>query len=139
MKPITAWLETFEQDFSVAIRSLKKSPGFLAVVLLSLALGISANSTIFSVMDVLLLRPLPYDHPEQLVAISEMQLAHPESPQPPPIAESLDWKKQNHVFQDIALTSFGEEGILSGSGEAERIHVQDSTPNLFELLGVKPI
>jgi len=139
MKPMTAWLETFEQDFSVAIRSLRKNPGFLAVVLLSLALGIGANSTIFSVMDVLLMRPLPYDRPEQLVAISEIQLAHPESRQPPPIAESLDWKKQNHVFQDIALTSFGEEGILSGSGEAERIHVQDSTPNLFELLGVKPI
>ena len=97
------------------------------------------HSTIFSVLDVLLLRSLPYPHPEQLVSISEIQLAHPGSEQAPPIAESLDWKKQNHVFHDIALTSFGEEGILSGTGEAERIIVQDSTPNLFELLGVKPI
>jgi putative ABC transport system permease protein len=139
MKNIPAWIETLGQDLNVAIRSLRKSPGFLAVVILSLALGIGANSTIFSVMDVLLLRPLPYDHPEQLVAISEIQLAHPESRQNPPIAELLDWKKQNHVFQDIALTSFAEQSVLSGSGEAERINAQDSTPNLFELLGVKPI
>jgi len=123
----------------LGIRSLRKSRGFLVVVTLSLGLGIGANSTIFSVLDVLLLRSLPYHDPEQLVAIWETQISHPESQQPPPIAESLDWKKQNQVFQDIALTSFGEEGILSGQGEAEHIIVQDSTPNLFDLLGVKPI
>ena len=138
MKPTFAWFETLSQDLRLSIRGLRKSPAFLAVVVLSLALGIGANSTIFSVLDVLLLRNLPYEHPEQLVTISEIQLSHPGSGQNPPIAESLDWKK-NHVFQDIALTSFGEEGILSGTGEAEPINVQDSTPNLFELLGVKPI
>jgi putative ABC transport system permease protein len=139
VKQTLAWLESLSQDLRLSVRSLRKSPAFLAVVVLSLGLGIGANSTIFSVMDVLLLRPLPFDHPEQLVTISEMQLAHPGYEQNPPIAESLDWKKQNHVFQDIALTSFGEEGILSGNGEAEHIVVQDSTPNLFALLGVKPI
>ena len=139
MNRIVAWWESLRQDLRLAVRSLRKSPTYLAVVILSLALGIGANSTIFSVIDVLLLRPLPYDHPEQLVTFSEIQLAHPESRQNPPIAELLDWKKQNHVFQDIALTSFAEQSILSGSGEAERISVQDSTPNLFELLGVKPI
>ena len=139
MKNLSAWIETLGQDFNVAIRSLRKSPGFLAVVILSLALGIGANSTIFSVMDVLLLRSLPYQHSEQLVAIWETRLSDPGFWQSPPIAESLDWKKQNHVFQDIALTSFEEEGILSGTGEAERITVQDATPNLFDLLGVKPI
>ena len=139
MKHPLAWLETLAQDLRLAVRTLRKSPSFLTVVILSLALGIGANSTIFSVLDVLLLRSLPYNHPEQLVTIYEMQLTHPESGQNPPIAESLDWKKQNHVFQDIALTSFGEEGILSGTGEAERIIVQDSTPNLFGLLGMKPI
>jgi putative ABC transport system permease protein len=139
MKRALAWSETLLQDLRLAVRSLRKSPVFVAVVMLSLGLGIGANSTIFSVLDVLLLRSLPYHHPEQLVSISEIQLSHPESEQNPPIAESLDWKKQNHVFQDIALTSFGEEGILSGTGEAERIIVQDSTPNIFEMLGVKPI
>lgn len=139
MKHPLVWLETLAQDLRLAVRSLRKSPSFLTVVILSLALGIGANSAIFSVLDVLLLRSLPFNHPEQLVTIYEMLLSHPESGQNPPIAESLDWKKQNHVFQDIALTSFGEEGILSGTGEAERIIVQDSTPNLFGLLGVKPI
>ena len=139
MKQTLAWFESLSQDARLAVRSLRKSPAFLAVVILSLGLGIGANSTIFSVMDVLLLRPLPFDHPEQLVSISEVQLAHPGSEQNPPIAESIDWKNQNHVFQDIALTSFGEEGILSGAGEAEHITLQDSTPNLFALLGVKPI
>lgn len=139
MKHPLAWLEALAQDLRLAVRTLRKSPSFLAVVILSLALGIGANCTIFSVIDALLLRPLPYDHPEQLVTISEIQLTHPGSEQNPPIAESLDWKKQSNVFQDIALTSFGEEGILSGTGEAEHIIVQDSTPNLFELLGVKPM
>jgi len=139
MRQTFAPLETLAQDLRVAIRSLKSSPGFLTVVVLSLALGIGANSTIFSVLDVLLLRSLPYHKPEQLVAIWETQISHPDSWQSPPIAESLDWKKQNHVFQDIALTSFEEEGILSGTGEAERVIVQDCTPNFFDLLGVKPI
>ncbi|HTS10214.1 MAG TPA: ABC transporter permease [Candidatus Eisenbacteria bacterium] len=140
MTGIVTWFESLGQDLRLAVRSLGKSPTFVAVVVLSLALGIGANSTIFSVTDVLLLRHLPYDRPEQLVAIWETQLTHPESRQSPPIAESVDWKKQSHVFQDIALTSFAEPGaVLSGAGEAERIVVQDCTPNLFELLGVKPI
>lgn len=139
MRRSLAWLETLGKDLRMATRSLKKSPGFLAVVILSLALGIGANSTIFSVIDNLLYRPLPYDHPEQLTTMWETQLNQPGSGQPPPIAESLDWKKQNHVFQDIALTSFNEEGVLSGTGQPERIVVQDVTPNFFGLLGVKPI
>jgi putative ABC transport system permease protein len=139
MKSIVAWVEFLGQDLRLAVRSLSESTGFTAVVILSLALGIGANSTIFSMLDVLLLRSLPYPHSEQLVVIWETQLSQPDSQQSPPIAESLDWKKQNHVFQDIALTSFEEEGVLSGTGEAERIIVQDCTPNLFDLLGVKPI
>jgi putative ABC transport system permease protein len=139
MKQTLAWLETLWQDVRLATRSLRKSPGFLAVVSLSLALGIGANSTIFSVIDNLLYRPLPYDHPEQLTAIWETQVNRPDWRQPPPIAELLDWKKQNHVFQDIALTSFNETAVLSGRGQPERIQVQDVTPNFFGLLGVGPI
>jgi len=139
MRPSLAWLDTLGQDLRLGTRSLRKSPGFLAVVVLSLALGIGANSTIFSVVDTLLYRPLPFDHPEQLSAIWETQLSNPDRQQPPPIAELLDWKKQNHVFQDIALTSFNEEGILSGSGGPERIVVQDVTPNFFALLGASPV
>ncbi len=128
------------QDVRYALRQLRKSPGFLAVVVLSLALGIGANSTIFSVLNAVLYRPMPYDHPERLVAIWDTQLQKPEDGgQPPPIAEMNDWKNQNHVFDDIALTSFTERSTLSGLGEAEPITVQDVTPNFFSLLGVKPL
>ncbi|HWY22021.1 MAG TPA: ABC transporter permease [Candidatus Acidoferrum sp.] len=127
------------QDVRYAVRQLRKSPGFTAVVVLSLALGIGANSTIFSVLNAVLYRPMPYEHPERLVAIWETQLQKPEdSGQPPPIAEMNDWKKQNHVFEDIALTSFTERSALSGLGEAEPIKEQDVTPNFFSLLGAKP-
>ena len=74
MKRRIACLESSSLDFRLAVRSLGKSPGFVTVVALSLALGIGANRTIFSVLDVLLLRPLTYDHPQQLVTISETQL-----------------------------------------------------------------
>jgi putative ABC transport system permease protein len=132
-------LETLWLDVRYASRGLRKNPVFVAVVVLSLALGIGANTTIFSVLNAVLYRPLPYQHPEQLVAIWETQQAHPDSEQPPPIAEMVDWKKQNHVFQDIALTSFIESATLSGAGEPELIHVQDVTPNFFSLLDTKPI
>jgi putative ABC transport system permease protein len=134
-----SWLQTFGQDLGYAARSLRKNPGFLSVVVLSLALGIGANSTIFSVMNALLYRPLPYPHADRLVAIWETQLSHPEVRQPPPIAELLDWQKQNHVFEDIALTSEMEGGTASGINGPEHIHVQDVTPNFFALLGAKPI
>src|SRR5260370_22941243 len=126
------------QDVRYAVRQARKSPGFLAVVVLSLALGIGANSTIFSVLNAVLYRPMPYEHPERLVAIWETEQGHPDSTQPAPIAEMNDWKKQNHVFEDIALTSSNERSTLSGLGEAEPIRVQDVTPHFFSLLGVKP-
>jgi putative ABC transport system permease protein len=109
------------------------------VVVLSLALGIGANSTIFSVLNAVLYRPMPYEHPERLVAIWQTEPGHAESLQAPPIAEMEDWKKQNDVFEDIALTSYNERSTLSGLGEAEPITVQDVTPNFFSLLGVKPV
>ncbi len=133
------WFENVWQDIRLAARGLRKSPGFLAVVLLSLALGIGANSTIFSMLNALLYRPLPYDHPEQLTVIWQTEKEHPADFQAPPIAESVDWKKQNTVFQDIALTSSTEEVILSRLGMPEPVRVQYVTPNFFGLLGVQPI
>src|SRR5579863_7933671 len=127
------------QDVRYALRQLRNSPGFLAVVVLSLALGIGANSTIFSVLNAVLYRPMPYDHPEKLVVIWQTQLQQPDSTQPPPIAELNDWKKQNHVFEDIALTSSRERSTMAGLGEPEPIQVQDVTPNFFSLLGAKPV
>ena len=126
-------------DMQYAARTLRKNPGFLAVVVFSLALGIAATSTIFSVLNAVLYRPMPYKQPERLVVLWETEQGHPDSRQAPPIAEMVDWEKQNHVFDDIALTSFTESNNLSGIGEAETIRVQYVTPNFFSLLGVRPV
>ncbi|MFZ3330616.1 MAG: hypothetical protein WA197_08300, partial [Candidatus Acidiferrales bacterium] len=87
---IPQMFETLGADIKFAARSLRKNPGFLTVVVLSLALGIAANSTIFSVMDALLYRPLPYPQPENLVVIWQVDQAHPDSLNAPPIAENVD-------------------------------------------------
>src|ERR1700726_2618789 len=102
---ITELMENFSADLRLSTRSLLKNPGFLAVVVVSLALGIAANSTIFSVLNALLFRPLPYPQPESLVVIWQTDQAHPDSTNAPPIAENVDWTKQNHVFEDISLSS----------------------------------
>ena len=108
-------LETIGHDVRYAIRGLRKSPGFLIVVVLSLALGIGANSTIFSVLNGILFRPMPYDHSERLVVIWQTDPGHADATQAPPIAEMVDWKKQNDVFEDIALASFIDRASIPAS------------------------
>jgi putative ABC transport system permease protein len=130
--------EGFRQDLRFATRNLRKSPGFLTVVILSLALGIGANSTIFSVLDAALYRPLPFPHPEQLVVIWDTEPGKPDSRQNPPIADLNDWLKENHSFQDIALTSDIEGAAFAGIGQPEEVRVQNVTPNYFSLMGAKP-
>src|SRR6202521_4759352 len=133
------FFETLGADIRFATRSLMKNPAFLVVVVLSLALGIAANSTIFSVLDTFLYRPLPYPHPEKLVVVWQTESARPDRRNPPPIAELVDWQKQNHVFEDIALISFNDTASVSGLGEPRPLRVEYVTPNLFGLLGAKPI
>lgn len=133
-----SWLHFFGQDLRFAARSLRKNPGLVAVVVLSLALGIGANSTIFSVMSAIMYRPLPYEQPDRLMAIWETEQGRPDSREQPPIAEVVDWKKQSHVFEDIALTSFPEANPVAGLGEAENLRAQFVTPNFFHVLGASP-
>ena len=97
-------LDVFEAlwtDVRFATRSLLRTPGFVAIVVFSLALGIAANSTIFSVLNTLLYRPLPYPDPEKLVVIWQTVPGHPDWRDAPPIAENVDWNKQSHVFEGI--------------------------------------
>ena len=132
-------LETLLADVRFAARSLLKTPGFVVIVVFSLALGIAANSTIFSVLNALLYRPLPYPNPERLVAIWQTVPGHPEWQNAPPIAENVDWNQQNKAFEEIALISQNDTASVAGVGEPRPLHVQYVTPDLFTLLGAKPI
>jgi len=131
-------METFWQDAKYALRSLQRSPGFVAVAVLSLALGIGANTAIFSVVDAVLLRPLPYADPEKLVMVWEEASFAGFPRNTPAPANYADWKAQNRVFQDVAATE-GRTFNITGDGEPERIAARGVTANFFSLLGVSPI
>ena len=96
------WIETLWQDLRYAARLLAKSPGFAAVVIFSLALGIGANTAVFSALNTVMLHALPYAHPETLVTIWSTQKTELHWGDLPPIAEVADWKKENQVFSGIA-------------------------------------
>ncbi len=132
------WMETLWQDLRYGARILAKNPGFVAVVVFSLALGIGANTAIFNVMNGVMLHALPYEHPESLATIWSTQKTDPGSEDIPPIAEVADWKKQNHVFADMAAISMTDTATLTGIGEPGPVLVQSATANFFGLVGVQP-
>src|SRR5512146_2522839 len=102
------------QDVRYALRGLRRSPGFAAVAILTLALGIGANTAIFSIIEAVLLRPLPFAQPGQLVRMYETEAQPGKYPFTGP--DFLDWKTQNHTFQDMALFSWAHDINLSGGG-----------------------
>jgi predicted permease len=125
------WLETFLKDLRFGLRSLGKSPGFTAVTLLTLALGIGANTAIFSIVNAVILRPLPYPQPEQLVKI------WPDKPRVSTSkADYLEIKRRTHSFEDIA--AYSNWGFtLTGTGEPAKLEGARTTANLFSLLGAE--
>ncbi|MBA2502807.1 MAG: ABC transporter permease [Pyrinomonadaceae bacterium] len=128
-------MNTLWQDIRFAVRMLLKNPGITAVVVLVLALGIGANTTIFSVVNAVLLRPLPYEDPDRLVRLSE------DSPQVPEMSISypnfLDWREQNGVFSSIAAMQFRSLNLI-GVNEPERLPGRAVSAQFFDVLGVKP-
>jgi predicted permease len=130
------WFETLWQDVRYAARILAKSPGFAAVVIFSLALGIGANTAVFSVMNAVLLHGLPYQRPEELVTIFA---THQWGPDTVPLADVATWKKANHVFVDVGAVGFISPATLAGLGEPLQVPVQTVTPNFFTLVGVQPV
>src|SRR5262245_44216842 len=95
-------MAAFWHDLRFGLRVLARSPGSSAVAILALALGIGANTAIFSLVDAVLLRPLPYHDPDRLVAVWEdaSRIGFPRNTPAP--ANYFDWKTQNHVFEDVA-------------------------------------
>ncbi len=131
-------LETFLQDMRYGFRMLRKNPGFTAVAILTLALGIGANTAIFSVVYAVLLKPLPYTNPEQLFTafqantqqgIAETGCSYP---------NFEEWRAQNHVFSELAGI-LGHQLTLTGRGEPSVVNTSVVTPELFALLDVKPL
>src|SRR6185437_1405573 len=129
-------VETLLQDVRYGLRMLRRNPGFALVAILTLALGIGANTAIFSVVNGVLLNPLPYPHPEQLITLHESKpnfqygsVSYP---------NFRDWQKNNRVFSSIAIsrpTGFS----LTGMGDAEQLTALFITTDLFPMLGIKPL
>jgi putative ABC transport system permease protein len=130
-------LEDLAQDTRYALRSLRKYPGFTFVAVLTLALGIGANTAIFSVINAVLLRPLPYDNADNLVVlretVSDRSIGGASYP------NFVDWRNQNTVFENVAAVRQRESFNLTGAGESERLQGRLVSANFLSTLGVKPI
>jgi putative ABC transport system permease protein len=122
-------------DLRFAFRQLRKSPGFAFVAVLTLALGIGANTAIFTVFDAVLLKPLPFVRPEQLVRIYNTSPQLDRAPVAP--ANFLDWQQQNRVFQQLAAYS-GNDYTLLGRDVPERLLGARVSAGFFGLFGVEP-
>jgi len=129
-------LHTWAQDVRYAVRSLRRSPGFAAVAAFTLALGIGANTAIFSVLNGVILKPLPYADPDRLVILWESTRDLPEITVSYP--DYLDWRARTHSFADIAIYNGYDVFNLTGRGEPERVRGGLASSNLFSVLGVKP-
>src|SRR5580698_590407 len=128
-------MTTLGHDFLYALRRLKKDPGFAAVAILTLALGIGANSAMFSIVNAVLLRPLPYRDPAGLVLLSEHWRQFPRLSLS--YLNYRDWRDQSHSFEAVGAVR-NSVATMTGGTEAERVPAQNATANLFDLLGVRP-
>src|SRR5712692_3371060 len=128
-------LESILQDVRIAVRMLRKNPGFTAAAILTLALGIGATTAIFSVIDAVMLRPLVYRDPDRLYVVHEIL---PQLKAPVVAVNAMhfrEWRSATRSFEEMALLS-GFDLNLTGLGEPERIHAARVSPSLFPILGV---
>src|SRR5438552_9086256 len=127
----------FMQNVRYGFRLLRKNPGFTLVTVITLALGIGANTAIFSVIYPALLRPLPYHQPQKLVVLGEnrqTECCHFEASYP----DFLDWQRSAKSFESLAGAS-GDGFTMTGSGDPKNISAAMVTPNFFATLGVTPM
>src|SRR5262249_18707019 len=130
--------EMLLQDLAYGLRTLVKRPAFTTVAIILLALGIGANTAIFSVVYSFLLRPLPFKDPDRLVMVfsdnTRQQVAYG-----PSSADDLsDFQKQNDVFEGLATVSVQWSFVLTTNGEAEKIYGKWISANFFDVLGIQP-
>ena len=129
-------LDSLRQDIRFAWRSYAKAPAFTALVTFTLALGIGSSTAIFSIVNGILLRPLPFPEPERLLWISEgntrgnsISVSWP---------NFLDWRARQHSFEALGL-SRGNEFTLTGHGQAQRVTARTVTANFFQIVGIQPV
>ena len=135
------WIEELDQDVRYALRMLRNNPSLSLVIVATLALGIGANTAIFSAFNDFLLRPLPFRDPGRLVTVTQLNPAQPERltgwASPP---NYLDWKAQNHVFEDMGAWDIStSEFNLTGMEQPERISGKRVSSSFFSVLGISPL
>ena len=127
-------MESLWQDLRFSGRMLLKHPGFTIIAVLTLALGIGANTAIFSIVNAVLLRPFPYHAPEQLVTVGEFvprgSVSYP---------NFVDWRAQSTLFESVSAVRSNESYNFTGAGEPERVQGRLVSAGFFSLLGMKPI
>ncbi len=131
-------LETLWQDVRYGARMLRRSPGFAAAAILTFALGIGANTAIFSIVDAAILRPLPYDEPDRIVNVSQHNPQTGRQTDGMMPRDFLDWRERTDLFEHIALIG-GGAFTLVGDGEPEEIRVNRVTEGFFEMMRVQPM
>ena len=133
-------MDTVLSDLRYALRMLGRNPGFTAVAVLTLALGIGANTTMFGVVNATLLKPLPFPDSEKLVMVWQGQVKDPKDRNIVSLPNYRDWLEQNRVFEDIALFDSAGKGYnLSGGSEPEQVSGVRVTASFFPVLGVPPL
>jgi len=134
-------METLLADLRQALRGLRRSPGFAAAAIGIMALGLAATTAVFSVADTVLFRPLPYEHPQQLVAINEVipQLSQRYPSLPVNAKHFFEWQARCRSFADLAILREGAMNLTGNDGPPMRLSVKRISWNLFSLLGVQPL
>src|SRR5690242_2538797 len=131
-------MQEFLQDLKYAARMVRKNLMLTAVIVISLGIGIGANSAIFSVVDALLLRPLPYPHPDRLAAVWLHSPALGILRDWPSPGEYIDLQNENHSFEQMALAQ-SRTFVLTGRDQPERLFGVRTQSSLLEMLGAKPL
>ena len=131
-------MQTLFQDIRYGLRMMAKNPGFTFFIVAVLALGIAANTAIFSIVDAVLVRPLPYRQADRLVMVWEDASSYGFPHDTPAAGNFADWKARNQVFEDMAASSFSGSFNLTGEGNPDEIPGDFVTANLFSVLGARP-
>jgi putative ABC transport system permease protein len=133
-------METFVSDIRYAVRMWIRSPGFAVVAVLTLALGIGANTTMFSVVNATMLRPLPFPEPDRLATVWKGNIDDPKNLNIVSLPNFRDWKAQSHSFEEMALFDSAGRGYnLTSHGEPEQVSGLRVTAGFFPVLGVRPL